>query len=90
MRNLIFVLTQWLIAFFLAIFIALWEISIPTPKELFNSLNKLIIIHPLPVPMSNIVFSEYFSLWFSKNQETNSSVSGLGINTNSFKINFFW
>ena len=40
--------------FFFAIFIALFEISIATPFDFFNSFNKEIIIQPDPVPTSKI------------------------------------
>ena len=48
--------------FFFAITNAFLEISIPIPLEFFNSLNKLIKIQPLPVPISKIDI--FFSLKF--------------------------
>ena len=56
------------------------------PVEFFNSLNRLTIMHPVPVPISKIVI--LFFLKIVINFSTNSSVSGLGINVSLFTKNF--
>ena len=55
------------------------EISTPIPAEFFKFNNRLRIIQPVPVPISNI--DTFLSLYIFNNLSTKSSVSGLGINT---------
>ena len=85
-KNLILSDKLNLHAFFFANLIALFEISIAMPLELFNSLNKLTIIHPVPVPISSIVI--FFFLKIVTSFSTSSSVSGLGIKVFLFTKNF--
>ena len=69
-------------AFFLAVKIAFLEISTPIPLEFFRPLNKLIIIQPDPVPISNILILECLFFINFILSSTIPSVSGLGSKTN--------
>ena len=52
-----------LFALILAIFNASFDISIPIPEEFFNSLIRLIKIHPQPVPISRKKIFFFFELF---------------------------
>ena len=78
------ILTLFSLAFSLATSIASLLISKALTLEFGRFLAILIAMQPLPVPISRISFPSKFSLRINL---TNSSVSGLGINTELLTLN---